>query len=77
MHYYHVNITRSQLICVQHPAPFRYRSPLHAFFRKVRVRELFAKLREPLIHGLATLTVSTVFLGGVYLFLVQLAEHGW
>ncbi len=33
--------------------------------------------KEQLVNGVATLAIGTIFLIAIYLFFIQLAEHGW
>ena len=43
----------------------------------INIQSVLTALREGLSSGLATLAIGTMMLGGVYLFLCQLAETGW
>jgi len=45
--------------------------------RRCREEKIVQRVKSAACHLLATLAVSGMLLGGVYLFLVQLAEHGW
>lgn len=62
-------------------AAYQIRLEISAYFKKRLIsydkRSLLKKLRDMLHYGLATLVVSAVFLACSWLFLVQLAEHGW
>lgn len=50
--------------------------------RAARAREVisgkfFDVIKNGILYCLTTLAISGIFLGGAYLFLVQLAESGW
>lgn len=73
---YQVHITRSQFIFAHHSTSHTS-GVLGSLLRKEWVREVIHKTREAAVFGLATLTVGMLLLGGVYLFLIQLASYGW
>jgi|GEM_PF-6772209 len=62
-------------------AAYQLRIEISAFFKKQLFwgdrAALIKKLREMLHYGLAMLLIGAVFLACSWLFLVQLAEHGW
>lgn len=76
MHNHQILIGRSQ-IATSHHATQELSHLVRKILRRERYERLLAKLREAATYCLATLAVSGVLLGSVYLFLVQLAEHGW
>jgi len=45
--------------------------------RQVVTGKCFDVIKNGVLYCLTTLAISGIFLGGVYLFLVQLAESGW
>ncbi len=46
-------------------------------FRRCRQEKIVQGIMNAASQLLATLAISGMLLGGVYVFLVQLAEHGW
>jgi hypothetical protein len=54
---------------------YRRRSGIRSPARNIR--RLLQQHREKLMTCLAGLAVGGIFLAGIYLFMVQLAEFGW
>ncbi len=54
-----------------------YLLQLRRLFSRYCPEVVLKKVREAVIYCLMTVAISAVFLGGVYLFLVQLADFGW
>lgn len=47
----------------------------HLFLSSLKKKSCF--LKDHILNSLITLGIGTIFLVTMYLFMVQLAEHGW
>jgi hypothetical protein len=77
MHNNQILIGRNQIATSSRTTTPEFAQLLRKILRHERVQGLMGTLRNAVSHGLATLAVSGLLLGGTYLFLVQLAESGW
>lgn len=74
--HFHSDITRTPFLTMQRTTA-ECLTLLRRIFRKWSSHELLLKSRAAAAYCLTTLAVSALFLGGVYFFLVQLANYGW
>jgi hypothetical protein len=72
----HSHINRNPLYLKQN-ITIEYLQQLRRLLSKLCPKFLLKKVREAVMYCLTTVAVSGIFLGGVYLFLVQLANFGW